>query len=71
MQRAPSSARRGYTPGGAPQAAAREVPFDYVAEFPITGNPGQTREAVINISPDGPFSPASWLHLFLQCDVRF
>jgi hypothetical protein len=36
--------------------ANRVVPFDYVAEFPIAGRPGQLREFVINISPDGPFT---------------
>jgi len=42
------------------------VPFDYVADFQITGTPGQARESVINISPDGPFTAVAISYGFDQ-----
>ncbi len=34
---------------------ARVIPFDYAAQFPITGNPGAVQQDVINISPEATF----------------
>jgi hypothetical protein len=36
-------------------AAARALPFDYAAQFPITGKPGTVQQDVINISPEATF----------------
>jgi hypothetical protein len=42
-----------------PQAAVtpttKEIPYDYVARFILTGNPGNRLQDVINISIEGPF----------------
>lgn len=35
--------------------SARAVPFDYAAQFPITGKPGTVQQDVINISPEATF----------------
>ena len=43
---------------GAPtsgDAGARVLPFDYAAQFPITGKPGAVQQDVINISPEATF----------------
>ncbi len=43
---------------GAPASgdvAGRVVPFDYAAQFPITGKPGTVQQDVINISPEATF----------------
>jgi len=43
---------------GAPtpaDVAGRVVPFDYAAQFPITGKPGSVQQDVINISPEASF----------------
>jgi hypothetical protein len=36
-------------------AGAHVVPFDYAAQFPITGQPGTVQQDVINISPEAAF----------------
>src|SRR5947207_10276916 len=48
----------GETPGS--------LPFDYAASVPIVGRPGAVHEAVINISPDGPFTAVAVSYGFEQ-----
>src|SRR5262249_23504927 len=46
--------------------ASPSLPFDYAAAVPITGRPGAVHEAVINISPDGPFTAVAVSYGFEQ-----
>jgi hypothetical protein len=41
--------------GSAPAARDAAAPFDYAAQFPITGKPGTVQQDVINISPEATF----------------
>lgn len=56
MLRSSSTRRAVPQSGNGPMTVPRTVPFDYAAEFPINGSPGQSHESVINISPDGAFT---------------
>ena len=67
MQRVSARRRTQYPQAGSGfTPVSRTMPFDYVVEFPISGNPGQSRESVINISPDGPYTAAAISYGFDQ-----
>lgn len=49
----------------APSAGVKEIPYDYVAAFKLTGNRGQRTQDVINISTDGTFVAVSMASSFV------
>ena len=49
--------------GGAAAAGVKEIPYDYVATFKLTGKRGTRVQDVINISTEGTFSRIGWQQL--------
>lgn len=48
----------------------REIPYDYVARFSLTGNSGNRLQDVINISIDGAFVAVTIGYSFISAPVR-
>jgi hypothetical protein len=48
----------------------REIPYDYVAVFKLTGNPGERVQDVINISTDGAFMAVAIGYSFIPARLN-
>lgn len=57
-------------PGAAAAPAARDIPYDYVARFTLTGRRGNRVEDVLNISVEGRFIAASIGYSFIPVTSR-
>jgi hypothetical protein len=64
-----SADREGRAPAGVPAGAAREIPYDYVARFVLTGRRGTRALEVLNISTEGAFVAAAIGYSFIPAPL--
>lgn len=65
---APATSAQTLSPSAAP--ATREIPYDYVARFALTGRSGNRVQDVLNISVEGRFVAASIGYSFIPAADR-
>ena len=57
-------------PAAVPSSAAKEIPYDHVAIFPLLGQRGNRVQDVINISIDGAFVAVSIGYSFVPASIE-